>query len=214
MRHGEPRRWLNTYHATIVFWHKQIDLPIYQAPTLANQSINQNIISVSRKNIVPLQVVSHHLNVRSTYKQPCEAHLIRKALYINKDREGYRTPYWERDHRFYVVGRYRRSSGVVKPASEARAVSAVADGVGCGLCAPAARGRGQQREHRAERQHRRWYCTAEYCGRGGSRHFREIEEKSPGYLVFVSATLLICLPFKKIVWMKWRPQAASETSTL
>ena len=33
--------------------------------------------------------------------------------------------------------------GVVKPASEARAVSAVADGVGCGLCAPAARGRGR-----------------------------------------------------------------------
>ena len=39
-------------------------------------------------------------------------------------------------------------------------MSAVADGVGCGLCAPAARGRGrersgegrgQQREHRAER---------------------------------------------------------------
>ena len=37
----------------------------------------------------------------------------------------------ERAHRFYVVGRYNRSSGVVKPGSEARAVSAVADGVGC-----------------------------------------------------------------------------------
>ncbi len=32
-----------------------------------------------------------------------------------------------------------------------------------------------------------------------SHKTRESEEKSPGYLVFVSATLLICLPFKKIV---------------
>ena len=57
-------------------------------------------------------------------------------------------------------------------------------GVGCGLCAPAARGRGrersgegrgQQREHRAERQHRRWYCTAVYCGRVGSRHFEALD---------------------------------------
>lgn len=62
-------------------------------------------------------------------------HLIRKALYIDKDREGYRTPYYERDHRFYAVGRNNRSSGVVKPASEARAVSAVADGVGRAVCA-------------------------------------------------------------------------------
>ena len=77
-------------------------------------------------------------------------HLIRKALYIDKDREGYRTPYYERDHRFYVVGRYNRSSGVVKPASEARAVSAVADGAGGGLCAPAARG-GRERRRAAER---------------------------------------------------------------
>ena len=99
-------------------------------------------------------------------------------------------------------------------------MSAVADGVGRAVCAltgawrgeaaeqrsgqrreiaEAERGKGSRERDRAERQHRRWYCTAEYCGRGGSRHFREIEEKSPGYLVFVSATLLICLPFKKIV---------------
>ena len=39
--------------------------------------------------------------------------------------------------------------------------------------------------------------TALRCGRVGSRHFRELEEKSPGSLVFVSATLLICLPFHK-----------------
>ena len=31
--------------------------------------------------------------------------------------------------------------------------------------------------------------TALRCGRVGSRHFRELEEKSPGSLVFVSATL-------------------------
>ena len=46
-------------------------------------------------------------------------------------------------------------------------------------------GRGEGSRERAqgrERQHRRWYCTAVYCGRGGSRHFREIEEKSPGSL--------------------------------
>ena len=44
---------------------------------------------------------------------------------------------------------------------------------------------GEQRS--GERQHRRWYCTAEYCGRGGSRHFRE----SPfGLSFFVPATLL------------------------
>ena len=32
--------------------------------------------------------------------------------------------------------------------------------------------------------------TALRCGRVGSRHFRELEEKYPGSLVFVSATLL------------------------
>ena len=56
---------------------------------------------------------------------------------------------------------------------------------------------GEGRGHRAERDSIA-DGTALRCGRGGSRHFREIEEKSPGYLVFVSATLLICLPFKKL----------------
>ena len=88
---------------------------------------------------------------------------------------------------------------IAKPASEARAVSAVADGVGCGLCAPAARGReresGEQRSGEGTGQRDSIADgTALRCGRVGSRHFRELEEKSPGSLVFVSATLLICLP--------------------
>ena len=46
-------------------------------------------------------------------------------------------------------------------------------------CAPVARGRareriGEGRGHRAERQHRRWYCIAEYCGSVGSRHFERV----------------------------------------
>ena len=78
-------------------------------------------------------------------------------------------------------------------------MSAVADGVGCGLCAPAARGRGresgeqrsgegrgQQREHRVVKLSIA-DGTALRCGRVGSRHFRE----SPsGLSFFVSATLL------------------------
>ena len=62
-------------------------------------------------------------------------------------------------------------------------MSAVADGVGCGLCAPAARGResgaGRERDSIAD-------GTALHRGRVGSRHFRELEEKSPGSLVFTS----------------------------
>ena len=53
---------------------------------------------------------------------------------------------FERAHIFYVVGRYRRSSGVVKPASEARAVSAVADGVGRAVCALTGAWRGEAAE--------------------------------------------------------------------
>jgi len=70
-------------------------------------------------------------------------------------------------------------------------------GAGGGVRAYGARERARARERAerrgaraAERQHRRWDCTAEYCGRGGSRHFRELEEKSTGSLVFVPATLL------------------------
>ena len=73
-------------------------------------------------------------------------------------------------------------------------MSAVADGVGCGLCAPAARGRGrgrgresgagrggrqrsgEGRGHRAERGRRERDSiadgTALRCGRVGSRHFQ------------------------------------------
>ena len=46
---------------------------------------------------------------------------------------------------------------------------------GCGLCAltRAEGARARERGGRASHtQHRRWYCTAVYCGRGGSRHFR------------------------------------------
>ena len=50
----------------------------------------------------------------------------------------------------------------------------------------AGRGEGKGQRDSSERQHRRWYCTAEYCGRVGSRHFRE----SPsGLSFFVPATL-------------------------
>ena len=39
---------------------------------------------------------------------------------------------------------------------------------------------GRQRETEAERQHRRWYCTVGYCGRGGSRHFENLWDSSWG----------------------------------
>ena len=64
----------------------------------------------------------------------------------------------------------------------------------CGARERARRGRqrsGEGRGHRAERgrrerQHRRWYCTAEYCGRGGSRHFRRHRGFIPEGSLFVS----------------------------
>ena len=62
-----------------------------------------------------------------------------------------------------------------------------------------ARERAERRGARAAERDSIADGTALRCGRVGSRHFRELEEKSPGSLVFVSATLLICLPFKKIV---------------
>ena len=47
--------------------------------------------------------------------------------------------------------------------------------------------RAAERETGAERQHRRWYCTAEYCGRGGSRHFRRHRGFIPrGLFVYVA----------------------------
>ena len=81
------------------------------------------------------------------------------------------------------------------------------------VCAPAARGRGRengeqrsgQRRETAERRgaraqgreraqrerpHRRWYCTAEYCGRGGSRHFEALDVLWHGELFLCLATLL------------------------
>ena len=74
-RSGEAGRWLNTYHATIVFWHKQIDLPIYRQI--------QNIISISRKTIVSSRpFYSSFINRREGYRTP-----YWKALYINIDRE-------------------------------------------------------------------------------------------------------------------------------
>ena len=105
----------------------------------------------------------------------------RRRIY---SREGYRTPYgktyrpyilytcacahslFERDHIFNVVGRNRQVLGVICMPHRWRS-GAMGCGVrhaGCGLCAPAARGRGREsgerQGHRAERQHRRWYCTA------------------------------------------------------
>ena len=47
-RVGDACRWPFTYHATIVFWHRQIYLLIYKKI--------QNIISISRKNIVSSQL--------------------------------------------------------------------------------------------------------------------------------------------------------------
>ena len=112
----------------------------------------------------------------------------------------------------------------IRGAGRAAVCAPAARGRGRGRESGAGRG-GRQRsgegEGSSERQHRRWYCTAGWgasksvayallgggrssrltgrrSGERGSRHFREIEEKSPGYLVFVSATLLICLPFKKL----------------
>ena len=54
----------------------------------------------------------------------------------------------------------------------------------------------------AETQHRRWYCTAEYCGRGGSRHFQRHRGFFPEGSLFVSlratgsllTIFLFCLP--------------------
>ena len=68
-------------------------------------------------------------------------------------------------------------------------------GAGGGVRACGARraqGRGRRREARrgegsSERQHRRWYCTAVYCGRGGSRHFRRHRGFIPrGLFVYVA----------------------------
>ena len=74
------------------------------------------------------------------------------------------------------------------------AVSAVADGVGRGLCAPAARGRGRGRERRAaERRGARAAerdsiadGTALHCGRVGSRHFESPRGFIPEGSLFVS----------------------------
>ena len=63
-------------------------------------------------------------------------------------------------------------------------------GVGCARLRRAGEGAGAG--ERAERAERDSIAdgTALRCGRVGSRHFRELEEKSPGSLVFVSAKLL------------------------
>ena len=47
-------------------------------------------------------------------------------------------------------------------------------------------GRGQQREHRAERDSIA-DGTALRCGRVGSRHFRRAEDSSPGFFVFIQS---------------------------
>ena len=62
-------------------------------------------------------------------------------------------------------------------------MSAVADGVGCGLCAPAARGRGRGRGRESGEQRSGEGTgqrdsiadgTALHCGRVGSRHFENL----------------------------------------
>ena len=63
-------------------------------------------------------------------------------------------------------------------------MSAVADGVGRAVCALTGAGRGEAAEPPT---HSIADGTALRCGRVGSRHFRELEEKSPGSLVFVAA---------------------------
>ena len=48
-------------------------------------------------------------------------------------------------------------------------------------------GAGERAESSRERQHRRWYCTAEHLGRGGSRHFRRHRGFIPrGLFVYVA----------------------------
>ena len=65
----------------------------------------------------------------------------------------------------------------------------------------AQRGAAEPRE-RPHTQHRRWYCTAEYCGRVGSRHFLRHRGFFPEGSLFVSlratgyilTIFLFCLP--------------------
>ena len=75
-----------------------------------------------------------------------------------------------------------------------------------------------------ERQHRRWYCTAEYCGRGGSRHFRRhrgfipegslfVSLRATGYLL-TRAACLLSVRLKKNVGTKRRPQDVRFTELL
>ena len=76
--------------------------------------------------------------------------------------------------RLYANPHTYRARPCSKPAAEARAVSAVADGVGCGLCASAARGRGRGREAAEPPTHSIADGTALRCGRVGSRHFQSL----------------------------------------
>ena len=110
----------------------------------------------------------------------------------------------ERDHRFlWVIGLVDRVgwggfSGLV--AWEINLIGVARGGRRCARLGRAGAGEraessgagrggrqrsGEGRGHRAERQHRRWYCTAVYCGRVGSRHFQKLEEKYPSSLVFM-----------------------------
>ena len=83
-----------------------------------------------------MQCVAALHNPKPLLKSSSLALEKRKALYF----------LFERAHRFYAVGRNNRSSGVVKPASEARAVSAVgsSDGVGRAVCALTGAWRGRE----------------------------------------------------------------------
>ena len=77
---------------------------------------------------------------------------------------------------------------IAKPASEARAVSAVADGVGRAVCAltRAEGARAWERGGRAAHTPSIADGTALRCGRVGSRHFRSPEDSSPGFFVCVA----------------------------